>query len=265
MITAELYRAVSDVVKTVADEEILSRFRRLKAGDVEEKQPGDLVTVADRRAEARLAEELERLLPGSTTVGEEAVEDDPTLLRRLKTDAPVWVVDPVDGTSNFAAGNPDYVCLVSLSTGDVTHASWFYAPSLGTSAGAHTGVGAWIDGRPAPSARRGGKRLDVATTHMARIDDPALVDKLDAADVIRSECRTAGLSYIDLALGRHDALVFTWEKPWDHAAGIHLNSCLGGVDVTADGTPFAVSGDNALPFAVGTKATVDAVWALLRD
>lgn len=267
MITPAQYRQVADVVKDIADTEIYARFRKLGAGDVTEKGPGDLVTVADQRAEARLAEELQQLLPGSVTVGEEAAAADPDVLNRLRRHVPTWIVDPVDGTANFVAGDPDYACLVSLSIDDVVHASWIYAPSLDLTAGAHTGVGAWVDGKPARlRPRPEGRTLDVVTAHHAyggRYQH--VLDTLDAADIDRADCRAAGLSYVDLVRGLHDALIFTWEKPWDHAAGLHLHACAGGTNSTMDGKPFALAGDNALPFVVADESTVQQLLALLSD
>src|SRR5215475_330010 len=89
---------VERVIRAVARDEILPYFGGLESGHIAEKAPGDLVTVADRAAEEALTEALSRLVPGSVVVGEEAVADDPATLRRLGGDAPVWVVDPVDGT-----------------------------------------------------------------------------------------------------------------------------------------------------------------------
>jgi fructose-1,6-bisphosphatase/inositol monophosphatase family enzyme len=95
---------VGELVRATARTAVLPRFRRLAAGEITEKAPGELVTVADREAEDLLSAGLLRLLPGSVVVGEEAVADDPAVLRRLAADGPVWLVDPLDGTRNFATG-----------------------------------------------------------------------------------------------------------------------------------------------------------------
>ena len=74
---------------------------------INEKTPGDLVTIADHEAEARLTEALAGLIPGSRVVGEEAVSVDPGLLDGLDQGC-VWLVDPLDGTGNFVAGSPHF-------------------------------------------------------------------------------------------------------------------------------------------------------------
>ena len=267
VITASQYRHIAALIKTVADTEIAPRFNALSDGDIDRKAGGDLVTTADREAERVLRRELEPLVDGSVTVGEESVADNPQLLDHLSTDTPAWVIDPVDGTANFVAGDLDYCCLVSLSTHDTTHASWLYAPSLGLTAGALTGHGAWINDEPAEWKHRdttGG--LDVVTTHPNYTDGyQALAAKLDGTGITTTPCRTAGLSYVDIVQGRHDAVVYTWEHPWDHAAGLHLLHTLGGTSATADGTPFALSGGNRLPFVAGDPRAVAALRTVLAD
>jgi fructose-1,6-bisphosphatase/inositol monophosphatase family enzyme len=61
------------------------------------------------------------------------------------------------------------------------------------------------------------------------------------------ESTSAGLDYVDLVLGRTDALVYTWGHPWDHAAGLLLLEEAGGTSHNVDGSPFSLTGGNALP------------------
>src|SRR5215475_8172836 len=103
--TVDLAR-VTALIEETAALEILPRFQKLAAGEIREKTPGDFVTVADEAAEARLAPLLSALLPGSLVLGEEAAAADAKLLDRLLDTQPVWVIDPVDGTGNFAEGRP---------------------------------------------------------------------------------------------------------------------------------------------------------------
>ena len=265
MITPDQYRRIAATITTIADAEILTRFRSLTDADITEKRPGDLVTTADRVAEERLTETLQNLLPGSVTVGEEAVSADPAIIEQLNGDAPVWVIDPVDGTSNFVAGQPDYACLVSLTMSGSTVASWMYAPSLGLTAGALTGTGAWINDTPHTLVTRPTtRRLDIVTTHRNYTHGHRpVLDKLRRDDITTTDCRAAGLTYIDLAQGRHDALVYTWENPWDHAAGLHLYQTCGGSHATVTGQPFNLAGGNALPFIVATADIIGRLTTIL--
>ncbi|MBM3573671.1 MAG: inositol monophosphatase, partial [Alphaproteobacteria bacterium] len=86
------------------------------AGDIKEKTgPKDLVTIADVEAERRLGPVLTDLLPGSVVIGEEAASADPTVLNRLAGEAPVWLIDSVDGTLNFSEGDPRFCVMVPLA------------------------------------------------------------------------------------------------------------------------------------------------------
>lgn len=264
-----LYTAVEETIRAVVAAEIVPRWRRLAAQDIVEKNgPHDLVTTADRLAEERLTERLTALLPGSVVVGEEAVSADPSVLDRLLGEEPVWVIDPVDGTSAFVRGDPGFSTLVTLVRGGVPLASWTYAPQLGLLATARRGQGAYLDG----------KRLRTATAReplRVWISNPVFRDDAERAALARlaasgTECvpclTSAGLGYLEVARGISDAVAFYWEAPWDHAAGLLLVSEAGGVSVTAGGKPFQVAGGNTLPFsAARDEATARRVLALLAE
>ncbi|MGW0584667.1 inositol monophosphatase family protein, partial [Streptomyces sp. NPDC002920] len=100
---------VEDAIRQAAATEIMPRFRQLAAHEIDQKNgPHDLVTDADRRAERYLTEVLGALLPGSVVVGEEAVHADPATYGAIRGDAPVWIVDPVDGTRQFVHGDEGF-------------------------------------------------------------------------------------------------------------------------------------------------------------
>src|SRR5260221_5826879 len=88
------------LIAEVAAEEVMPRFEKLEAGDVSEKSPGDLVTIADVATERRLTPALLDALPGSRVVGEEAAAADPRILERLVGDDPVLGVQSGDGTAH---------------------------------------------------------------------------------------------------------------------------------------------------------------------
>ncbi|WP_405720881.1 inositol monophosphatase [Streptomyces sp. NBC_01537] len=254
MIDDALLTAVEDAVRAVAAAEILPRWRRLGAGEVKQKTgPRDLVTVADRDAEARLTELLPALLPGSVVLGEEAVHADPGVLKRIGGAEPVWIVDPVDGTANFVAGKEHFATLVALAQGGEVLASWTYAPRLGLMATARRGAGALLDGEPIRTARAAeGEVLRVATSQFAYLDEQERrqFEGLAAEGLHARQCTCAGLDYLEVARGALDAVAFTWEAPWDHAAGLLLVAEAGGASVTAAGEPFRIGGGNAFPYAV---------------
>ena len=96
---------IVEAVRRVAVAEILPGFRALAPGDIDTKSgPEDLVTPYDRAAERALATALGAILPGALFVGEESVDADPGLLDRLAAAELAVIVDPIDGTGNYAAG-----------------------------------------------------------------------------------------------------------------------------------------------------------------
>ncbi|MBT0772346.1 hypothetical protein KIH74_25605 [Kineosporia sp. J2-2] len=261
--------AVEKAVRRAASEVVVPLFGALAAGDIEEKAPGDLVTVADRRAEELLTRELTAILPGSVVVGEEAVHADPSLLGLLRGPDPVWIVDPVDGTEAFAAASPRFSILVALSVRGELLASWTLAPLLGFLATATAGGGAHVDGEPvrvAPGVT-GLRHLDVLLPRPSwwTPTEQARFSALYATGVMPSFFDFSGLTYADLAAGRRTAMIMPWDNPWDHAAGVLLHTEAGGVVVGLDGRPYDVAGGNRLPFvAAPDQATADLITAALR-
>ncbi|MCH5670386.1 inositol monophosphatase family protein [Streptomyces gilvus] len=259
---------VEEAVRAAAAAEIMPRFRRLAAHEINQKAgPHDLVTDADRLAERYLTETLGALLPGSVVVGEEAVHANPATYEAIQGDAPVWIVDPVDGTRQFVRGETGFCTLVALARGGVVLASWTYAPARGQLAVAVRGRGAFLDGErlyagpPAP-----GRDLEVATSHPDYTTDEqkhALLG-LWTDGVAPRACGSAGLEYLAIARGELDATAFSWEASWDHAAGILLAEEAGGAHLTLSGEPFRITGGNSLPFTTARdEETARRVAALL--
>ncbi|MFB7406048.1 inositol monophosphatase family protein [Streptomyces sp. NPDC056202] len=260
---------VEEAVRKAAAAEIMPRFRQLAADDIVEKNgPHDLVTVADRAAEAHLTESLTALLPGSVVVGEEAVHADPAVYDALRGDAPVWIVDPVDGTRQFVHGDPGFCTLVALARHGELLASWTYAPALDEFAVAVRGRGATLNGQPLRAGSPApGEVLEVATSHpdYTTPDQKRALLGLAAEGVAPRPCGSAGLEYLAVARGALAATAFSWEYAWDHAAGLLLVTEAGGSHTTLAGEPFRITGGNALPFtAARDAATADRILTLLR-
>ncbi|WP_225827552.1 inositol monophosphatase family protein [Streptomyces naphthomycinicus] len=261
---------VEEAVRKAAEAEILPRFRSLAAHEVDQKSgPHDLVTDADRLAELRLTEHLGALLPGSVVVGEEAVHANPAVYEALQGDAPVWIVDPVDGTRQFVHGDDGFCTLVALAQRGVVIASWTYAAARGQFATAVRGQGAFLDGErlfagpPAP-----GRDLAVATSHPDYTTDEQkrALRALWTDGLAPRPCGSAGLEYLAVARGESDAVAFSWEAAWDHAAGLLLVEEAGGTHLTLAGEPFRITGGNTLPFtAARDAATARRVADLLRS
>ncbi|WP_419999129.1 inositol monophosphatase family protein [Streptomyces boninensis] len=260
---------VEAALRDAAAEAVVPRFRALAADEIAEKAgPHDLVTVADREAEQLLERSLTALLPGSVLVGEEGVDADPARLAAVRGADPVWIVDPVDGTAAFVRGEPDFGMLVALAYGGEVLASWTYAPAQDLMAVARRGAGARANGGP-PLASGHPDRdgvLTVATSHpnYTTTGEKRVLDGLDAPGVAARPCKSAGLEYLRVASGELDAVAFSWESPWDHAAGLLLVAEAGGANGTVGGEPFRITGGNALPFvAARDEETLRHILGLL--
>jgi len=222
---------VTAVIREVAEEEALPRFRALKDGDVREKRAGDLVTVADLAVEARLAERLPELLPGSLVVGEEAVEEDATVLDRVTGNDFVWIIDPIDGTTNFAHGRPAFAVMVALTRGHEILAGWIHDPLGKRTAVAGRGEGTYLNGEKVRiSAERDVKTLR-GTLHFGNYAHPEigrLLERNRSRVNTHRSLRCAGQEYLRLMRGESDFALFTKTKPWDHCAGVLLHQEAGG-------------------------------------
>jgi fructose-1,6-bisphosphatase/inositol monophosphatase family enzyme len=233
---------VGSLLRETAASAVLPLFGRLDDADIEEKAPGEVVTVADRRAEQIISERLVRLLPDSFVVGEEGVAADPSRLSRLTGTGPLWLVDPVDGTANFAAGRRPFAMMVALLRARVIEAGWILDPSASSLAVARAGAGAYVDGvrvrttgdAPPPSALRG------AVT--ARWLPPLLRASVQAGTSRLGEAlagqHCAGREYLDVLAGLQHFVLFWRTLPWDHAPGVLLIQEAGGVARRLDGSAY---------------------------
>ena len=138
-----LDRELLALMRRVSEEAILPLYRGLAEHQIEAKAPGDVVTVADRAAEAMLTEALAAFEPALPVVGEEAAHADPSVQDALAGDC--WIVDPLDGTRNFARGEPPFGIIVARAEGGVARSGWIYDSLTGRFCAAHAGKGAFVD------------------------------------------------------------------------------------------------------------------------
>ena len=236
---------LGEVVRQVADAEIASRFQRLAPGDVIGKpsleDPTDLVTAADRAAEAELTLRLPELVPGSTVVGEEAVSADPSVLERLRGSAPVWVVDPLDGTRNFAAGRGPFGTMVALVERGELIAAAIYLPLLGQMYLAERGLGTYCDGVRIPPRAPAVDVLagTVYVRYMPEVAGDAVAARASQHRQM-PDVMCAAHEYAELASGRKDYVHYFRLLPWDHAPGALLVREAGGVVRHPDGREYDV-------------------------
>lgn len=256
---------VSQIIRKIAVEEILPRFRRLATGDVSKKRAGDVVTAADLAAERALEAELQALVPGSLIVGEERAETDPGQYSALQGDAPVWILDPVDGTQNFINGTTRFAVIVALCIKGTTRAGWIHDPVENETVWAVAGEGAW----------RRSNRLHVAESCPlekmrgsagSRTQRRVLAKgkAKHSAIPLMDRYRCVGHEYMELASGlMHFARYGAPLKPWDHAAGALICREAGGT-VALTGTRGTYDPTVGLVSADLLIATDPTSWATLE-
>ncbi|HYN94387.1 MAG TPA: inositol monophosphatase family protein [Pilimelia sp.] len=257
---------VGELLRHAARTAVLPMFGRLADGDVTEKAPGELVTVADRDAERVISAGLRDLLPGSAVVGEEAVADDPAVLDRLGDAGAVWLVDPVDGTANFAAGRGPFMIMVALLRDGQTTAAWILDPRADSLACARRGAGAYVDGvrvwagdaaRPAT-----GLRGAVMARFLPAPLGAQVRDRAEGLGVVLPGQHCAGQEYPDVVRGVQDFVLFWKTLPWDHAPGALFTEEAGGVVRRLDGSPYDPTDQR--PFGLLAAASPP-VWGQVRD
>lgn len=222
---------VLDLMKTAAAEIVMPRFRSLKEGDIDEKDGGELVTIADIETEKWLTARLPDLLPGSVVVGEEAVFADKQVFARLAGDDPVWVIDPIDGTWNFAHGRPIFAVMISLVHQGEVVGGWIYEP---VSDVAVTGVredGVEFNGTP---VRLGETEWsgEIIGTAARQLFERAETRPDVISQVHRPNC--AGHEYVLILSGERAFSAYTKLMPWDHVAGSFLVQEAGGYSALLD-------------------------------
>lgn len=238
---AALDKAVLAVMRDAAARAILPHYRQLTTDEIVSKAVDDVVTVADREAEEILSEGLARVLPDAAVVGEEAAHADPAVLDRLG-DTLAWIIDPLDGTNNFAAGKGPFGIMVALTERGEALSGWILDPISGRVCHAHRGAGAFIDGERI-TARSSGSEPPVAGISLV-FADPArragLMEHIAPHYAMVDIPRCAAEQYPRLALGVNDVAVFERTLAWDHAPGALFVNEAGGKVARPDGRPYRV-------------------------
>ncbi|WP_392544837.1 inositol monophosphatase family protein [Oryzobacter telluris] len=226
--------AVLDLLRDVAAEVITPRFRSLAAGEVMEKNPGDLVTVADREAEVIITARLLEAYPDAVVLGEEAHSADPSLMDRYLAADHAFTVDPVDGTKNFVNGSPDHAVMVAETLSGEVVRSWIWQPEHGVAWVAERGSGTWRDGEQVTATPVPEGRSPEGVTSMWALRDSSLGD----LPRMRLSWVCCGVDYPKLIEGAADYLLYSRSNPWDHAPGSLLVTEAGGAIGHPDGTQY---------------------------
>ncbi|WP_436524168.1 inositol monophosphatase family protein [Actinoplanes sp. HUAS TT8] len=233
---------VSDLIREVAQTVVLPRFRKLSADEVHQKSPGDLVTIADQESERALTSGLTALLPGSVVVGEEAVAADPTVRDRIGAGGAVWIVDPVDGTNNFAAGKTPFCVMVALVKDGETAAGWILDVVADQLTVAERGSGAFRDGVRLKTRADAPAAADLHGVIARKYLPDFVLEQVDRhGDALGSRTtgrHCAGYEYPAIVTDVQQFAMFWRILPWDHVPGTLIVRESGGVARHLDGREY---------------------------
>jgi len=221
-------------------------FGEIENLQVSMKGPADFVSAADRRTEQRLIEELTKARPGYCFLTEEhGAIDGPDKTHR-------FIIDPIDGTTNFLHGIPHFAMSVALERDGQLVSGVVYNPITDEMYVAEKGAGAFLnDKRLRVAARKKLNEVILATgiPFLGRAGHETFGGELSAVMATTAGVRRFGAASLDLAYvaaGRFDGF---WERglsPWDVAAGILLVREAGGVVTDLSGGADALLGGTIL-------------------
>jgi len=239
-------QAVTGLLREVAQREIKPRFGTLASHEIAQKSAvNDLVTTADLETEKALSSALGKLFSGSTIIGEEAVAADPSLLDRIGDAELAFIIDPVDGTWNFAHGVPMFATMVAAVRKGETVAAWIHYPMSDDTLAATRGGGAWridVAGRAVRCRVSGRTQLEEMSGFMALpLFEPAHRRSLAASQVGLAGVTSyfcSAYEYRMLVTGAKEFGLNGRLMPWDHAAGQLLHAEAGGHSALCDGRAY---------------------------
>ncbi|WP_243373397.1 inositol monophosphatase family protein [Microvirga solisilvae] len=260
---------VAEILRDAAQTEILPRFRNLSAGEIRTKSSQlDLVTDADEAAERKIGAELLRAFSNALVIGEEGVSRDPALLDGLDDADLAFILDPVDGTLNFASGLPLFGVMASVVMKGEVVCGVILDPICDDWAVAVRGEGAWLQ-RPDGSTTPLRVASPVALAEMAgnvswRYLPPDLMPVVTGSFpriAMVTNLRCAAHAYRQIASGHMHFSFSSSVLPWDHAAGWLIHKEAGGYTAHFDGSPYRASNRGGGLISAPDRES----WQVLRD
>jgi fructose-1,6-bisphosphatase/inositol monophosphatase family enzyme len=268
----DLIARVNAVVRDVVTSVVMPSFRALRPEDIHSKDtpgdPDDLVTIVDQAAERHLMDALRDVIPGAAFIGEEAVSEDPSLLAALSAATPAWLIDPIDGTKNFAHGDANFGVMIALVEAGRTRASWMAVPAArpsGYTVVAERDGGTRIDGvrvergRRVPAVPRGSIHTRMMPPNTAR----AVMDALRGTYEPFPSTGSAATEYSAIIRGEKDFVIYYRLLPWDHAPGALAVTEAGGAAVHLSGEAYAPLSPNQVTIFAATRDLAESIRSRL--
>ncbi len=227
---------ILELMQETAEQVINPRFRALEDGDITHKAgPWDLVTVADKEAEAYLTTRLQSAFPDAVVVGEESIFDEPEKRKLLPNADHAFIIDPIDGTRNFVRGRVQHGVMVSETRGGVTTRGWIWQPQTHRAYVVERGAGVRLNGEPIVRTKT--DRLPLGASSKEAMNGFTAGGNL--SPVVWSQFACA-FDYPAVLHGDIDFMYYTSLHPWDHLAGSLMVTENGGVSRTMDGLAYTL-------------------------
>ncbi|MDT8341449.1 MAG: inositol monophosphatase family protein [Longimicrobiales bacterium] len=239
---------------------------RIDVRAADSKGFADFVSRVDREAQEAALAEIRARHPDHLVLAE---EDGADRTRLPDDDTPLWVVDPLDGTTNYLHGHPAHAASVAVTVAGAPVAACVHAPATSEVWWARAGGGAWRNGRRiGVSHPRGWEQSLVATGFMFKgeADLGAFTRQMAALKRAGSGIRRGGAAALDLcyvADGRFEAFWEHFLNPWDYAAGWLVVQEAGGATGRMEGGPLGLAEGSVM--AANDAATLDGLRTLLAE
>ena len=221
------------IIRDVATQELLPRFAKVKQS---KKSDGSILTEADLAVQSQIEEKLKQLDPTILFLSEEMTRQEQEKILQ-QSEHPVWVLDPLDGTTNFAAGIPYYAISLALIDKGKPVLGIVFDPERNECFIAEKGQGAKLNEK---QIEKNNKEIllenAVACVDLKRLPENLAI-KIVTQHPFRSQRSFGGvaLDWCWLALGRFDVYLHGNQNIWDYAAGQLIFSEIGGASCTLSG------------------------------
>ncbi|MFO8174567.1 MAG: inositol monophosphatase family protein [Longimicrobiales bacterium] len=256
----------------------MRHFRKIDVEDAQEKGKSDFVTRVDREAQEAALSVIRKVFPEHHVLAEEEEQPEeasmPGTRRQHGRDWPgeggyLWIVDPLDGTTNFLHGHPMFGASVGVGREAVMEAGAVVAPALGDRWWARRGEGAWKNGRAVRVSKLRDLRKALVGTGFP-FKAPELIDRYvrELGRVLRATggVRRGGSAALDFCYLSEGILDAFWEEdylsPWDTAAGQVILAEAGGLVTRLDGS--AVDLEDGSYLAANSRELLEGLRGLVH-
>ncbi len=227
----EFSEKVLQLMKNVSDDIILPAFKAMDPSKIMIKEDSSLVTVTDQQAEVALTSGLKNIFHANV-LGEEGYEENPAIGDFLeKEDEYCWIIDPIDGTSNFTSGNNQFGIIIALVKNKKILGGWIYQSTEGKAFYALKGKGVYDQHHKKIERQITNPEHFSGYPHEFYFQNTTTEKEINALSRARTtqleSLHSTAIEYMDMVTGKIDFIINNHYKPWDHAAGQLIVSELG--------------------------------------